>query len=56
MGIKITAKTKAPNALKLSNKIRTYLFEEEYGELKGKQGATDALKQALIELSKLVNQ
>ena len=35
MGIRITdKKSKMPNALKLVSHISTFLFEEEYGELK----------------------
>ena len=35
MGIRITnPKSKMPNALKLVSHISTFLFEEEYGELK----------------------
>lgn len=56
MGIKVSTKTKNPEALKLSNKIRSYLFEQEYGELKGKENIKNALKSALSELNSLVNE
>lgn len=32
-GIKVSVKTKAKETLKLSNHLRSYLFEQEYGEL-----------------------
>lgn len=32
-GIRVSVKTKAKEALKLSNHLRSYLFEQEYGEL-----------------------
>ena len=32
-GIKVSVKTKAKEALKLSNHLRSFLFEQEYGEL-----------------------
>lgn len=33
-GIKISVKTKAKETLKLSNHLRSYLFEQEYDELR----------------------
>ena len=32
-GIKVSVKTKAKETLKLSNHLRSFLFEQEYGEL-----------------------
>ena len=32
-GIKISSKTNAKETLKLANHLRSYLFEQEYGEL-----------------------
>ena len=32
-GIKVSVKTKAKETLKLSNHLRSYLFEQEYDEL-----------------------
>ena len=32
-GIRVSIKTKAKETLKLSNHLRTYLFQEEYDEL-----------------------
>lgn len=54
MGIKITGKTKSPNALKLISKISTYLFEEEYGELKGKESVKTSLRSAIDSLKELI--
>ena len=48
MGIRITdKKSKMPNALKLVSHISTFLFEEEYGELKYmKTSEIEALRKA----------
>jgi hypothetical protein len=48
MGIRITdKKSKMPNALKLVSHISTFLFEEEYGELKYmKASEIEAVKKA----------
>lgn len=48
MGIRITdKKSKMPNALKLVSHISTFLFEEEYGELKYmKTSEIEAVKKA----------
>ena len=48
MGIRITnPKSKMPNALKLVSHISTFLFEEEYGELKYmKASEIEAVKKA----------
>lgn len=48
-GIKVSVKTKAKETLKLSNHLRSYLFEQEYEELKHcspkqKQVLKDAIK------------
>ena len=55
MGIKVTGKTKSPEALKLISKISTYLFEQEYEELKGKESVKTALKNAISELKTLLS-
>ncbi|MCR5044785.1 MAG: hypothetical protein K6A93_11780 [Bacteroidaceae bacterium] len=34
MGIRITGKTKMPQGMKLASKIASYLFEQQYGELR----------------------
>jgi len=61
MGIRITdKKSKMPNALKLASHISTFLFEEEYGELKYMKAseievvkkASRALQRASVRTSK----
>ena len=54
MGIRITnPKSKMPNALKLVSHISTFLFEEEYGELKYmKASEIEAVKKASIALQR----
>lgn len=61
MGIRITdKKSKMPNALKLVSHISTFLFEEEYGELKYMKAseievvkkASRALQRASVRTSK----
>lgn len=53
MGIKVTGKTKAPNAMKLYSKIASFLFEEDLGELRYHPAAKEALKNANKELAKV---
>ena len=43
-GIRVSVKTKAKGALKLSSHLRSYLFEQEYGEL---SNCTPAQKKTL---------
>lgn len=55
MGIEVKTKTKAKASLKLYNQISSYLFEQEYDELRNRPKAKLALisaKQALAELIK----
>ena len=52
--IKVTTKTNRPGALKLANAIRTYLFEQEFDELRGKAECSNALKKAVQELDKII--
>lgn len=52
--IQVSAKTKKPGALKLYNQINTYLFEQEFGELKGNQAVVNKLKEVKTELSKII--
>lgn len=54
MGIRITnPKSKMPNALKLVSHISTFLFEEEYGELKYmKASEIEAVKKASRAIQK----
>ena len=51
-GIKVSVKTKAKETLKLSNHLRSYLFEQEYGEL---SNCTPAQKKILIDASLVLN-
>ena len=55
-GIKISFKTKAKATLKLSNHLRSYLFEQEYGELSNCTTAQKKiLKDALLVLDSIVS-
>ena len=56
MGIKVSTKTKATKALKLYNSISSYLFEEEFGELRG-VSSTDInkLREAKQVLNKIIS-
>lgn len=54
MGINITGKTRKPQALKLFNAIASYLFEQEYDELKNEKAVTEALKNAKSALATLI--
>lgn len=55
MGIEVKIKTKAKASLKLYNQINSYLFEQEYDELRNSPKVKLALidaKHALAELIK----
>ena len=55
-GIKVSVKTKAKEALKLSNHLRSFLFEQEYGELSNCTPAQKkTLSDALLVLNSIVN-
>lgn len=55
-GIKVSIKTKNKETLKLSNYLRSYLFEQEYGELNNCTSAQKkALKDTLAVLDSIVN-
>lgn len=55
MGIRISVKTKKPASLKLYNHINSFLFEEEYGELKGiPSSEIDKIREARKVLSKII--
>lgn len=55
-GIKVSVKTKAKETLKLSNYLRSYLFEQEYGELSNCTSAQKkTLSDALLVLSSIVS-
>ena len=55
-GIKVSVKTKAKETLKLSNHLRSYLFEQEYGVLSNCTPAQKkTLMDALLVLNSIVN-
>ena len=55
-GIKVSSKTKAKETLKLSNHLRSYLFEQEYGELSNcTTSQKKILKDALLVLISIVS-
>lgn len=56
MGIKVTTKTKAKATLKLANTIRSYLFEQEYGELNNHILVKKELKEVLNSLDNLIKE
>lgn len=54
-GIKVSTKTKAKATLKLANAFRSYLFEQEYGELNKCSSANKkVLKDALFILDSII--
>lgn len=55
MGINYNCKTKAKASLKLFNQIASFLFEQEYGELKGNSKAQNALTEAKRALAEIIN-
>lgn len=55
MGINYNCKTKAKASLKLFNQIASFLFEQEYGELKGNSKAQNALIEAKKALAEIIN-
>lgn len=55
MGLTYSCKTNAKASLKLFNQISSFLFEQEYGELKGNNKAKEALTQARKELSDIIS-
>ena len=55
MSITISTNSKAKATLKLSNYLRTYLFEEEYGDLNNcTKDQIKILKDALTVLNQIV--
>ena len=55
-GIKVSFKTKTKETLKLANHLRSYLFEQEYGELSNCTTAQKkTLKDALLVLNSIVS-
>ena len=54
MGIRVTAKTKAKASLKLYNNIVSYMFEQEFDEMKGNAKLKEALMKAKDDLAKVI--
>ena len=55
MGINYSCKTKAKASLKLFNQVSSFLFEQEYDELKGNNKAKNALIEAKKALAEIIN-
>lgn len=55
MGITYSCKSKAKASLKLYNQISSFLFEQEYDELKGNSKAQNALIEAKKALAEIIN-
>lgn len=55
MGINYNCKTKAKASLKLFNQVSSFLFEQEYDELKGNNKAKNALIEAKRALAEIIN-
>lgn len=55
MGINYNCKTKAKASLKLFNQIASFLFEQEYDELKDNNKAKNALTEAKRALAEIIN-
>lgn len=55
MGINYSCKTKAKASLKLFNQISSFLFEQEFDELKGQKKAQNALIEAKKVLAEIIN-
>lgn len=56
MGIRVITKTRAKATLKLANALRSYLFEQEYGELSNCAPAQKkTLRDALLVLNSVVS-
>lgn len=56
MGVNINCKTKAKATLKLYNQISSYMFEQEYDEMRGNsrvKSALDEAKKILAEIIKM---
>lgn len=55
MGIEIRIKTKAKAGLRLYNQINSYLFEQEFNELRDNPKVRMALIEAKQKLAELIN-
>ncbi len=56
MGIKVTTKTKTTATLKLANAIRSYIFEQEYGELSNHTPVREELIKVLNSLDNIIKE
>lgn len=54
MGIRISSSSKAKASLRLLSHISTYMFEEEYGEMKGNPKIRKVLDEARKTLSEII--
>lgn len=54
MGINVSAKTKAKASLKLYNQISSYMFEQEYDEMRGNSRIRNVLDEAKKTLAEII--
>lgn len=54
MGINVSAKTKAKASLKLYNQISSYMFEQEYDEMRGNSRIKSVLDEARKTLAEII--
>lgn len=54
MGISINIKTKAKASLKLYNQISSYMFEQEYDEMRGNSRIKNVLDEAKKTLADII--
>lgn len=54
MGINVSAKTKAKASLKLYNQISSYMFEQEYDEMRGNSRIKNVLDEAKRTLADII--
>lgn len=54
MGINVSVKTKAKASLKLYNQISSYMFEQEYDEMKGNSRIKSVLDEAKKTLAEII--
>ena len=54
MGINVSAKTKAKASLKLYNQISSYMFEQEYDEMRGNSRIKSVLDEARKTLAEIM--
>lgn len=54
MGINVSCRTKAKASLKLYNHISSYMFEQEYDEMKGNSRIKNVLDEARKTLAEIV--